>query len=211
MTTFQGIPAAAFGFYQELQDNNNREWWLENKDRYQTLVREPFLALLAQLEPRFGPGKIFRPNRDIRFSQDKSPYKTAQGAFASVQEGVGFYLQVSAEGLLVGGGYHSHTPAQLARYRNSVDASGTGEALRHIVEAVAAAGFLVEGEKLKTVPRGYPQDHPRAELLKHKSLSAATDLGQPAWLATPAAAQEIAALWDELRPLVDWVGRHAAP
>ncbi|WP_142060584.1 DUF2461 domain-containing protein [Pseudarthrobacter sp. B4EP4b] len=211
MTTFQGIPAGAFEFYQELQENNTREWWQENKDRYQTLVREPFLALLAELEPRFGPGKIFRPNRDIRFSQDKSPYKTAQGAFASVQEGVGFYLQVSADGLLVGGGYHSHTPAQLARYRNSVDASGTGESLRHIVEAVAAAGFMVEGEKLKTVPRGYPQDHPRAELLKHKSLSAATDLGQPAWLATPAALQEIAALWDELRPLVDWVGRHAAP
>ncbi|MGX1160009.1 uncharacterized protein (TIGR02453 family) [Arthrobacter sp. SLBN-100] len=211
MTTFQGIPAAAFEFYKELQDNNNREWWLENKDRYQMLVREPFIALLAELEPRFGPGKIFRPNRDIRFSQDKSPYKTAQGAFASIQEGVGYYLQISAEGLLVGGGYHSHTPAQLARYRNSVDASGTGESLRHIVAAVAAAGFMVEGEKLKTVPRGYPQDHPRAELLKHKSLSAATHLGQPGWLATPAAVQEIAALWDELRPLVDWVGRHAAP
>ncbi|MET1088974.1 MAG: DUF2461 domain-containing protein [Arthrobacter sp.] len=211
MTTFQGIPAAAFKFYEELRDNNTREWWLENKDRYQTLVRDPFTALLAGLEPRFGPGKVFRPNRDIRFSQDKSPYKTAQGAFASVQEGVGFYLQVSADGLLVGGGYHSHTPAQLARYRNSVDASGTGEALRHILGAVSAAGFVVEGEKLRTVPRGYPQDHPRAELLKHKSLSAAADLGQPAWLATPAAAQEIAALWEELRPLVDWVGRHAAP
>jgi uncharacterized protein (TIGR02453 family) len=211
MTTFQGIPAGAFAFFPFLQVNNTLEWLHENKYRYQTLVREPFLTLLAELEPRFGPGKIFRPNRDIRFSQDKSPYKTAQGAFASVQEGVGFYLQVSADGLLVGGGYHSHTPAQLARYRNSVDASGTGESLRHIVEAVAAAGFMVEGEKLKTVPRGYPQDHPRAELLKHKSLSAATDLGQPAWLATPAALQEIAALWDELRPLVDWVGRHAAP
>jgi len=211
MTTFQGIPAGAFEFYKELQDNNNREWWLEHKGSYEALVREPFTLLLAELEPRFGPGKIFRPNRDIRFSQDKSPYKIAQGAFASIQEGVGYYLQISAEGLLVGGGYHSHTPAQLARYRNSVDASGTGESLRHIVEAVSAAGFMVEGEKLKTVPRGYPQDHPRAELLKHKSLSAATDLGQPAWLATPAAAQEIAALWDELRPLVDWVGRHAAP
>jgi uncharacterized protein (TIGR02453 family) len=211
MTTFQGIPAGAFEFYKELEDNNNREWWQEHKDSYEALVREPFTLLLAELEPRFGPGKIFRPNRDIRFSQDKSPYKTAQGAFASIQEGVGYYLQISAEGLLAGGGYHSHTPAQLARYRNSVDASGTGESLRHIVEAVGAAGFTVEGEKLKTVPRGYPQEHPRAELLKHKSLSAATDLGQPAWLATPAAAQEIAALWDELRPLVDWVGRHAAP
>ncbi len=211
MTTFQGIPAGAFEFYRDLQDNNSREWWLEHKDRYQELVREPLTLLLAELEPRFGPGRIFRPNRDIRFSLDKSPYKTAQGAFASIQEGMGYYLQVSAGGLLVGGGYHSHTPAQLLRYRNSVDASGTGESLRHIVDAVSAAGFAVEGEVLKTVPRGYPRDHPRGGLLRHKSLAASTDLGRPHWLHSPAAAQEIGALWDELRPLVDWVGRYAAP
>ncbi len=125
MSTFQGIPAGAFAFYAELEHNNNREWWLGHKNSYNILVRDPVTALLAELEPRFGPGKIFRPNRDIRFSQDKSPYKTAQGAFASAQEGVGYYLQVSADGLLVGGGYHSHTPVQLARFRNSVDASGT--------------------------------------------------------------------------------------
>lgn len=211
MTTFQGIPAGAFGFYEELQDNNNREWWQEHKDSYLSLVREPLSSLLAELEPRFGPAKLFRPNRDIRFSEDKSPYKTAQGAVASVQEGVGYYLQISADGLLVGGGYHSHTPAQLARYRNSVDASGTGESLRRILEAVAAAGFAVEGEQLKTVPRGYAREHPRAELLKHKSLSASVNLGRPDWLATPAAVQDIAGLWEDLRPLVDWVSRHAAP
>ena len=211
MTTFQGIPAGAFGFYEELQDNNNREWWQEHEDSYLSLVREPLSLLLAELEPRFGPAKLFRPNRDIRFSEDKSPYKTAQGAVASVQEGVGYYLQISADGLLVGGGYHSHTPAQLARYRNSVDASGTGESLRRILEAVAAAGFAVEGEKLKTVPRGYAREHPRAELLKHKSLSASVNLGRPDWLATPAAVQDIAGLWEDLRPLVDWVSRHAAP
>lgn len=211
MTTFQGITTGAFEFYEELQDNNNREWWQEHRDRYQSLVKEPLSSLLAELEPRFGAGKLFRPNRDIRFSEDKSPYKTAQGAVASVQEGVGYYLQISADGLLVGGGYHSHTPAQLDRYRNSVDASGTGEALRQIVEAVAAAGFAVEGEKLKTVPRGYAREHPRAELLKHKSLSASVTLGRPDWLATPAAAQDIAGLWEDLRPLVDWVSRHAAP
>ncbi|MHA7290046.1 DUF2461 domain-containing protein [Arthrobacter sp. MDT3-24] len=211
MSTFQGIPAGAFAFYAELEHNNNREWWLEHKDSYNTLVRDPVTALLAELEPRFGRGKIFRPNRDIRFSQDKSPYKTAQGAFASSQEGVGYYVQVSADGLLVGGGCHTSTPAQLARFRNSVDASGTGESLRHIVETVAAAGFAVEGEKLKTVPLGFDKDHPRAELLKHKSLSAGIELGQPEWLDSPAAVQEIEALWDKLRPLVDWVGRHAAP
>jgi uncharacterized protein (TIGR02453 family) len=211
MTTFQGIPAGVFGFYAGLEDNNNREWWLEHKDSYQSLVRDPLASLLEELKPRFGPGKLFRPTRDVRFSLDKSPYKTAQGAFASSQEGVGYYLQISAEGLLVGGGYHSHSPAQLARYRNSVDASGTGESLRHIVDAVAAAGFAVEGEKLKTVPRGYARDHPRAELLKYKSLAASVDLGQPEWLDSPAAVQEITGLWDELRPLVDWVTRHAAP
>ncbi|MUU72583.1 DUF2461 domain-containing protein [Pseudarthrobacter sp. GA104] len=211
MTTFQGIPAGAFGFYEELQDNNNREWWQEHKDSYLSLIREPLSLLLAELEPRFGPAKLFRPNRDIRFSEDKSPYKTAQGAVASVQEGVGYYLQISADGLLVGGGYHSHTPAQLARYRNSVDASGTGESLRRILEAVAAAGFAVEGEQLKTVPRGYAREHPRAELLKHKSLAASVNLGRPDWLATPAAVQDIAGLWEDLRPLVDWVSRHAAP
>lgn len=211
MMTFQGIPAGAFEFYAELEHHNNREWWLEHKEAYNTLVREPVTALLAELEPRFGPGKIFRPNRDIRFSQDKSPYKTAQGAFASAQEGVGYYLQISADGLLVGGGYHSHTPAQLARFRNSVDASGPGESLRHIVEAVTAAGFAVEGERLKTVPRGYARDHPRGELLKHKSLSAGKELGRPEWVGTPEAAGNIAELWGQLRPLVEWVGRHAAP
>jgi uncharacterized protein (TIGR02453 family) len=211
MTTFQGIPAGVFGFYAGLEDNNNREWWLEHEDSYQSLVRDPLASLLEELKPRFGPGKLFRPTRDVRFSLDKSPYKAAQGAFASSQEGVGYYLQISAEGLLVGGGYHSHSPAQLARYRNSVDASGTGESLRHIVDAVAAAGFAVEGEKLKTVPRGYARDHPRAELLKYKSLAASVDLGQPEWLDNPAAVQEITGLWDELRPLVDWVTRHAAP
>ncbi len=211
METFEGIPTTAFGFYAELEENNNRDWWLQNKARYEEDVKRPMMALLAGLEPRFGPAKIFRPNRDIRFSQDKSPYKTAQGAFASYQEGVGYYLQVGADGLLVGGGYHSHSPAQLARYRNAVDASETGESLQHIVEALNTSGFDVEGEKLKTVPRGFDSAHPRAELLRHKTVTAGVDLGQPEWLATPAASDEIAGLWEQLRPLVEWVGRHAAP
>jgi uncharacterized protein (TIGR02453 family) len=206
MDTFEGIPAAAIGFYAELEQNNNREWWLEHKSGYETLVREPLTALLARLEPRFGPAKIFRPNRDIRFSQDKSPYKTAQGAVASFQEGVGYYVQLSADGLLVGGGCHSSTPAQLTRLRNSVDATGTGELLQQIIGNVT-----VDGEQLKTIPRGFARDHPRAELLKYKSLSAGRELGEPGWLSTPAAADEVARLWEQIRPLVEWVGRHAAP
>lgn len=211
MTTFQGIPAHAFRFYSDLEGNNNREWWLEHKDIYHSAVKEPLAQLLSGLEPDFGPAKIFRPNRDIRFSQDKTPYKTAQGAFAARQEGVGFYLQVSADGLLIAGGYHSHTPAQLARFRAAADASGSGAALQQIVDSVAAAGFRVEGEKLKTVPRGFARDHPRAELLKHKTLSAGVDVGTPEWVSTPAVMDEVARRWRQLRPLVDWVVRYAAP
>ncbi|GGV22873.1 DUF2461 domain-containing protein [Paenarthrobacter nicotinovorans] len=211
MNTFEGIQAAAFRFYEDLEENNNREWWLEHKATYDAEVREPLTALLAELEPRFGPAKIFRPNRDIRFSQDKSPYKTAQGAFAATREGVGYYVQISADGLLIGGGYHSHTPAQLARYRAAVDAPDSGLALQEITDAVSASGFAIEGEKLKTVPRGFDKDHPRAELLKHKSLSAGVEVGQPAWLSTAAAKDEIVSRWETLRPLVEWVSEYAAP
>lgn len=211
MDTFAGIPPEAFRFYAELERNNNREWWLGHKDVYDAAVKEPLAALLAELEPEFGPAKLFRPYRDVRFSQDKSPYKTAQGAFATRQEGVGYYLQVSADGLLVGGGYRSHTPAQLARFRAAADASGSGAALQEIVDAVAAAGFRIEGEKLKTVPRGFDRDHPRAELLKHKTLYTGMDVGQPEWVSTESAADGIAGRWRQLRPLVEWVGRYAAP
>ncbi len=211
MDTFAGIPPEAFRFYAELEENNNREWWLGHKDVYDAAVKEPLSALLAELEPEFGPARLFRPYRDVRFSQDKSPYKTAQGAFATRQEGVGYYLQVSADGLLVGGGYRSHTPAQLARFRAAADASGSGGALQEIVAAVADAGFRIEGEKLKTVPRGFDRDHPRAELLKHKTLYTGADLGQPEWVSTEAAAEEVAGRWRQLRPLVEWVGRYAAP
>jgi uncharacterized protein (TIGR02453 family) len=211
MAPFAGIPDTAFRFYSELEQNNNREWWLEHKATYDSTVKEPLTLLLAELEPAFGAAKLFRPNRDVRFSLDKSPYKTAQGAFASTAEGVGYYVQLSADGLLIGGGCHTHSPTQLARLRGAVDAESSGQELQRIVEAIGSAGFAVEGERLKTVPRGFDKDHPRAELLKHKSLTAGMNVGQPGWLATPKATDEVARRWEELRPLVDWISRYAAP
>jgi uncharacterized protein (TIGR02453 family) len=211
MTPFQGIPDAAFRFYSDLEQNNNREWWLAHKATYDSAVKEPLTQLLAELEPAFGAAKLFRPNRDVRFSLDKSPYKTAQGAFAAAAEGVGFYVQVSADGLLIGGGCHTHTPAQLARFRSAVDAEPSGQELQKIVEKIGSVGFAVEGESLKTVPRGFDKDHPRAGLLKHKSLMAGMNAGQAGWIARPEAANEVSRHWEELRPLVEWISRYAAP
>ncbi|WP_125615228.1 DUF2461 domain-containing protein [Specibacter cremeus] len=211
METTAGIPAAAFDFYARLEQNNNRDWWLAHKESYDDDVRVPLLALLAQLEPLFGPARVFRPYRDTRFSADKTPYKTSQGAHLSNHEGVGFYLRIGAGGLMLGGGFHSAAPAHLARYRTAVDASVSGEALALIVETLRAAGFEPGPPELKQVPRGFPRDHPRAVLLRCKTLSASTDLGVPDWLDTADAAHRIATELERLRPLVDWVLRYATP
>lgn len=202
---------AAVEFYAALEVNNNKEWWLEHKDTYDAVVRGPLLALQRAAEGRFGTAKIFRPYRDVRFSPDKSPYKIAQGMFISNYEEVGFYVQIDADGLLVGGGYHSSAPAQLSRYRAAVDSSASGAALETIVTGLNSAGFAIEGQTLKRVPQGFSKDHPRAELLRHKTLSASKHLGTPPWLETAQAEQEIMSAWEQLRPLVDWVVRYAAP
>jgi len=211
MDTFTGFPAAAFEFYAALEENNNREWWLANKDKYDADVLAPLSALRSGLEPRFGPGRIFRPNRDMRFAARGEPYKTAQGMFLSHYEDVGYYLHLDADGLSVGGGYRSAAPAQLARFRAAVDAPSSGAALEEIARQLEADGYALSPPDLKSAPRGFPKDHPRAELLRHKTLSASLELGRPDWLETGKAEKQIADHWEQLRPLVEWVTRHAAP
>ncbi len=108
--TFAGIPAGALSFYAELEDVNSRDWWLAHKDVYERDVREPMLALLDALEDEFGAAKLFRPNRDVRFSADKSPYKTHQGALVGAGTVQAYYVQVSAEGVGGGGGFRAEAP-----------------------------------------------------------------------------------------------------
>lgn len=211
MNTFTGIPPAALEFYAALEQHNTKAWWLEHRDAYDADVHLPLLALQSSLLPRFGPGKLFRPHRDVRFAANKAPYKTAQGMFCSNYGEVGFYLQLDASGLLLGGGCHSFPPAQLSRYRAAVDAAASGSALAAIVAELAATGFSVEGQALKTVPSHFSKDHPRAGLLKHKTLSATIRLERSEWLHTAEAAERISVQWELLRPLVDWLLRYAAP
>ncbi len=208
MSDFEGFPAEGPAFYAELEQNNTREWWLDHKDVYEKAIRGPMLTLLDELSDEFGEGKAFRPNRDVRFSKDKSPYKTSQGGFASTAEGTGYYLHLDATGLMVGGGCHTSTPDQVARLRAAVDAPASGEELERIVRTLSESGFAIEGERLKTVPREFGSDHPRGELLKHKSITAGKALGTPEWLDTPEALDRIRGYWNEIRPLIDWLSTH---
>lgn len=211
MNTFTGFPAATLEFYAALMVNNNRAWWDGHKDKYDADVLAPFSALLRNLEPRFGPGRVLRPYRDMRFSPTQEHYKTSQSMFLSHFEEVGYYLHLSAAGLTIGGGYRSAAPAQLTRYRAAVDATSSGTALVGIVEQLKAAGFAMAEPELKTLPQGFPKDHPRAQLLRHKTLIATLEVGCPDWLESSSAQEHIADHWEQLRPLVDWVIRHAAP
>jgi len=209
--TFTGISDRALEFYEELAANNSRPFWAERKTVYETEVRDPMRALVAELEPEFGEASLFRPHRDVRFSKDKSPYKTHQGAFVGIEPGIGYYVQVDAEGLLAGGGFHYHASTQVERYRRAVDDESTGTGLVAVVTALRDAGFELEGEQLKTRPRGYDPDHPRIGLLRFKSLMALKRFGAPDWLATPAAVDEVREAWRRLVPLNEWILVNVGP
>src|SRR5690606_38424933 len=122
---FRGWPAEALEFYEGLVADNSKTYWTAHKQTYERDVRAPMEALLAELEPEFGAGKIFRPYRDVRFSADKSPYKDHIGATLAS----GGYVQLSANGLACGAGMYQMAPDQLARYRRAVYDAVAGEQL----------------------------------------------------------------------------------
>lgn len=122
-----GFTDDAFSFYEGLQADNSKSYWTSHKDVYERHVREPLIELCAVLEDEFGAVKLFRPYRDVRFSKDKSPYKTHQGGHTSE----GFYLQVDADGLMVAGGMYAPTPDQLRRYREAAARHRRGRAPGH--------------------------------------------------------------------------------
>ncbi len=212
---FAGFPPDAFVFYAELSDdaNNSRSWFDANRDRYEQAVRLPMEELLEHLAGAFGDdGKVFRPNRDVRFSADKRPYKTHCGAVIAWRDGTARatrYVQVDAEGLYAASGYHELSRDQRDRFRRAVADERVGADLRRRVEQARAAGLEVAGSALKRAPRGYPVDHPRIELLRHLRLTAGRRFPRdtPA-LHTAAAADLVADTWTDADPVCVWLERH---
>jgi uncharacterized protein (TIGR02453 family) len=205
---FSGFPPTALAFYEDLEATNTREHWQAHRATYEKDVREPMLALLDALEDEFGQAKLFRPNRDVRFSADKSPYKTHQGALVGVGTSLGYYVQLSADGLRAGGGFRVTSPAQTATFRTAVDTPRTGLELEGLLTALRGKGFEVVGEAVKTTPRGYAADHPRIETLRHKELMVVRDFGAPPWLHTRRALTQVRDTWRAVRPLTEWLEVH---
>jgi uncharacterized protein (TIGR02453 family) len=203
--TFRGWTDAILDFYEGLEADNSRSYWQAHKLVYDEQVREPMQELLTELTDEFGEAKIFRPNRDIRFSADKTPYKTRIAATLGGRA----YVQVSADGLAVASGTYLFASDQLARYRRAVALDLTGEPLTTIVDNVRAAGLTITAAgALKTAPRGYPKDHARIELLRMKGLVTWEQWPVEPWLATAEAKDKVIAVLRASLPLASWLDDH---
>ena len=203
--TFQGWSDAILDFFEGLEADNSKTYWQMHKKVYDQQVRAPMQELLAELTEEFGEPKIFRPNRDIRFSADKTPYKTQIGATLS---GHG-YVQLSAAGLAVASGTYAFASDQLARYRRAVSLDLPGDALVKVVDEARGAGLTITAAStLTTAPRGYPKDHPRIELLRMKGLVTWKQWPVEPWLATATARDKVVSVLRTSVPLAQWLDVH---
>lgn len=205
---FKGWPDEALAFFEDLEEDNSKAFWQAHVAVYEQCVKAPMVALLAELEPEFGAGKLFRPYRDVRFSKDKSPYKTN---IAATVGGAG-YVSLSAAGLSAGGGMYMMAPDQLARYREAVSSPSTGKQLEALVAAVRQLGHeCLPTDPLKAPPRGYAKDHPRLDLLKGKGLIVWRDWGRQPWVATKRAKEHVAGVLRASAPLNEWLAANVGP
>lgn len=210
MTTVQGLPPGLFSFFTDLEQDNSREFWQANKPRWQRDVRDPMQVLVETLSAEFGPLRLFRPNRDTRFSNDKSPYKLCIAASSESQAvgGVGYYLEASARGMIAGYGAMVMDADQLRRFREAIDAEESGRAFERLCESQASRSLPVSPgfhELLKTAPRGYSVDHPRIEYLRWKGAVIVQEWPLADWMHTPEVLNMVRGVWCGAVPLRDWL------
>jgi uncharacterized protein (TIGR02453 family) len=192
-----------------LEEDNSKRYFIAQRDTYHEAVRGALEALLEELADELGGRvKLFRQHRDTRFSADKSPYKTTTyGLILERRDSqAALYAQLSARGLFAGTGYYALAADQLARFRDAIADDRTGPALEKAIAVAEAAGVETFGEALKTAPRGYPRDHPRVRLLRHKSLIAGRRLDPgPGGISRDAALHHARTTWSACGPLNAWL------
>jgi len=201
---FSGWSSEAVEFYEGLEADNSKSYWQVHRQVYENQVHAPMEELLAALAPDFGEGRIFRPYRDVRFSADKSPYKTAIGA---TLDGGG-YVQFSADGLGAASGMYQLASDQLHRYRAAVAADDSGTALVRLTDAARSRDAEITAhDSVRTAPRGYPKDHPRIDLLRLKGL-VAWKHWPPETAAQPSVPQLVTEFFRDCVPLQQWLDRY---
>jgi uncharacterized protein (TIGR02453 family) len=200
---FNGWPETAQRFFIGLQLDNSKRYFDAHRELYLRDVRGPMEALSAELEKEVGPGHIFRINRDVRFSRDKSPYKANVSAWWA-GDGGELYVSLDARDFYVWAGKHE-MGAWLEHFRRAVADDNLGPRLVAAVESMERAGYKLGGESLKRVPQGYANDHPRSRFLRHKSIGISRSYGLQPWLGTREAKDRVLEVWRDAAPLVSWL------
>jgi uncharacterized protein (TIGR02453 family) len=221
---FTGFPANAMQFWHELASEMSKAWFVANKQRYETEWVAPMTALLGEVarglaaayKPlALGPPKVMRIYRDVRFSNDKTPYKTHIGAVITVAgKAVGeggnaaMYVHLGLDEEYVGVGCYQFDAGKLASWRKAVGGK-PGEELQRIAGKLRKAGYVVGGhDDYKKVPKGFDPDHPRAELLKMKGLTGGFPEIPRGLIGKPGLAGWLVKHGKAMVPLVRWLHRH---
>jgi uncharacterized protein (TIGR02453 family) len=211
MSKFEGFGSGVRQWFKGLEADNSRQYFTARRGFFEESVRGQMEAMLEELAGRFGGEvKMFRQNRDVRFSPDKSPYKTnTYGViYASPLAAQGLYASISARGLVAGSGYHAMARDQLERYREQVHDAKRGPELARLVARSEKRGLELWGETLATAPRGYAKDHERIDLLRRKSLSLGASLGLGRGIGRSEALGFVAKTWRAAAPVTRWLDEH---
>jgi len=197
---FDGFPKEGVTFLADLEAHNEREWFKAKKAVFDRALHDPMQELVDEL----GPGKVFRIYRDVRFSRDKSPYKTWMAATIS-----GGYVSLTADSFSMATGAYMLDGDALAMFRDAVVADGSGKRLQKIADTLRGKGYEVGAhETLKTAPRGYPKDHPRELLLRQKGIYTYKSWPAGKWLQTREVVDRIKSVIKDAKPLSDWLSRN---
>jgi uncharacterized protein (TIGR02453 family) len=227
---FTGFPASGIEFLRELSENNNKLWFDANKARFINDVQTPALSLIVsigeKLQAHFptihydtrtnGGGSLMRQYRDVRFSADKSPYKTNVAMMfvpsgRKKMESAGFGLQITPDQVDVMAGQFSFSKEELATYREAVLTDKLGKALETAVAQVQQAGaYTIEGATYKRIPSGYDVNHPRAEWLKFTGLHVFAPTLSLEVAQTPALADIIVTHFVSMAPVYHWINEYVS-
>jgi uncharacterized protein (TIGR02453 family) len=184
---FHGFHDETLRFLAELKLNNNREWFEESRDRYEKYLMEPakdFVAAMGERLPEISKDmnadprvnkSLFRLNRDLRFSSDKSPYKSHVGIIfwegpRKRMECPGFYFHLEPDSLMLAGGLYMIPKDLLEPYRKVVSEEGPARELADVLEEAKESGIEIGGLHFKKIPRGFSENHPYSELLKYNGV-----------------------------------------
>lgn len=208
-SSFEGFPHEAFSWFAGLESDNSRQYFKAHRGVYERAVRSALGRMLEELADELGGRvKLFRQQRDVRFSADKSPYKSrTYGVILERPDSLApLYAQLSASGLFAGTGYYLLARDQLARFREAVADDASGVELERAVATIESAGGETFGEALKSAPRGYSRDHPRARFLRHRSLIAGRSLPPgPEGIDREAALEHTRDTWASCASLNAWL------